>query len=75
MNKERIKLLKNIGENIQNCREAKGLTLKEVSEKTGIRKQYLKRIEKGEAPRITTTIYLIAVALKVYPHELFNGLQ
>ena len=50
------------------------MTLEEVSDKTGIRKQYLKRIEKGEAFGFTATqLMKIACALKIKPHVLVKN--
>lgn len=61
-----IKLFKNLGENVQEIRQSKNISIKEVSEKTGIREEYLKKIEKGEAFGITTSIiFVIADALSV----------
>ena len=39
-----IEVCRKLGENIQKCREEKGMTIKELAEKTGIRKEYIKKI-------------------------------
>ncbi len=63
---ETIRLIKNLGNNVQKIRLSKNISIKEMSEKTGIREKYLKKIEKGEAMGITTSkIFLIADALSV----------
>ena len=63
---ESIRLIKILGKNIQKIRISKNISIKEMSEKTGIREKYLKKIEKGEAIGITTSkIFLIADALSV----------
>ena len=63
---ETIRLIKNLGNNVQKIRLSKNISIKEMSEKTGIREKYLKKIEKGEAMGITTSkIFLIAEALSV----------
>ena len=65
-NGEAIRLIKILGKNIQKIRISKNISIKEMSEKTGIREKYLKKIEKGEAIGITTSkIFLIADALSV----------
>ena len=65
-NGEAIKLIKILGKNIQKIRINKNISIKEMSEKTGIREKYLEKIEKGEAIGITTSkIFLIADALSV----------
>ena len=65
-NGEAIKLIKILGNNVQKIRISKNISIKEMSEKTGIREKYLKKIEKGEAIGITTSkIFLIADALSV----------
>lgn len=65
-NGEAIRLIKILGKNIQKIRISKNISIKEMSEKTGIREKYLKKIEKGEAIGITTSkIFLIANALSV----------
>lgn len=62
------KFLKQIGENIKRVREQKEKTLEEISKRTGIRKQYLIRIEKGIAYGFSTKHFLlISEALKVSP--------
>ena len=63
---EAINIIKNLGSNVQKIRQSKNISIKELSEKTGIREKYLKKIEKGEAMGITTSkIFLIAYALSV----------
>ena len=63
---ETMKILKILGKNVQKIRQSKNITIKEMSEITGIREKYLKKIEKGEAMGITTSkIFLIADALSV----------
>ncbi|MCM1003119.1 MAG: helix-turn-helix transcriptional regulator [Candidatus Gastranaerophilales bacterium] len=75
MDKRDIQIFKILGQNIKYIRELKEISLEQVSQKTGIRLQYLKRIENGEAYGVTTTqIFVIAEALNVYPHELVKGI-
>ena len=43
---EKVKLaFKQLGKHIQTLREEKGMTIKEISEKTGIRKEYLRKLK------------------------------
>ena len=43
MKQEYLLLFKKLGENIKNTREKKRIALDKVAQKTGIRKQYLKK--------------------------------
>lgn len=75
MEQEYLLLFKKLGENIKNTREEKQIALDVVAHKTGIRKQYLKKIENGEAYGFTTTQFMkIAVVLKVKPRELVKNI-
>ncbi len=75
MNKEIIQVFKIIGQNIKENREKKGITLEEVSQKTGTRIAYLKKIENGEAYGLSSTrFFMIAEALNIMPHILVKGL-
>jgi len=58
--------LKKLGQNIRIAREERNITIKELSEKTGIRTEYLKKIENGEAVRIKIfKLYQIAHAMNM----------
>ena len=63
-----------LGKRIKEQREKRQITIKELSEKTGIRAEYLKKIENGKAygVMIDKHILIIAIALKVKIHELFE---
>lgn len=75
MNTEIIQALKILGQNIKDNREKRGITLEEVSQKTGIRLPYLKKIENGKAVGVSTMhVFIIAEALDVMPHILVKGL-
>lgn len=75
MNTEIIQALKILGQNIKENREKKRITLEEVSQKTGIRLPYLKKIENGKAVRVSTMhVFMIAEALDVMPHILVKGI-
>lgn len=67
------KIFQNLGKNIQIKRTEKNITLKELSKKTGIHEQYLKKIEKGEAIGITTKhLSEIINILNTKPSDLFK---
>lgn len=69
------KALKNFGKNIKNFREKRNMTIQELSELTGIRTQYLKRIELGTAKRLNAShIFIFAKALKIKPHEVVKNI-
>lgn len=65
----------NLGKRISSLREIKGFTINDVVHKTGIRKSYLQKIEKGEAFGITTShLFKIALALGVSPIKIIKDL-
>lgn len=64
----------NLLEKNQTKREEKGLTLNELSLKTGIRKIYLQKIEDGKAYGFSTTkLFMIAEALETHASMLVRG--
>ena len=63
------------GKNIREFREERNMTIEELSIITGIRAQYLKRIELGTAKRLHAShIFIFAEAFKIKPHEFVKGL-
>lgn len=72
-NKIKIKFIK-FGENLKKIREKRNISIKELSEKTGIRKEYLKNIEKGIAygVKFEKHIVKIAKAMNTTLYELFD---
>ena len=46
-----IRIIKIFGENVQKIRQSKNISIKKMSEKTGIRENYLKKIEKRRSHR------------------------
>ena len=68
-------VLKIFGTNVYKKRTKIGMTRKELSIKTGIRKEYLKKIEEGSAKGILCShIFRIAQALKIEPYEICEGI-
>ena len=69
------KIFKKFGENIQEFREERSMTIDELSTITGIRAQYLKRIELGTAKRLSVDhVFIFAKAFNLKPHEIVKGL-
>ena len=68
------KLYKITGENIKRIRQSKGMSLEEVSQKTGMNTQYLNKIEEGIAFRFNILqLKEIADLLNVYLEDLLKG--
>ena len=65
---------KKIGKNIRKLRESENITISELSEKTGIRKIYLQKIENCVAYRVSIEHHLlkIADALKIRISDIFD---
>ena len=65
---------KQLGRHIQNLREERNISIKELAEITGIRKEYLKKVEKGNAygVMLNTHFVKIAKALKVNLSNFFD---
>ena len=63
-----------LGQNIRKLREERNLTIKETSQKTGIRPQYLQKIEAGLAYGVMIEKHLVPLAkvFKVKFNELFD---
>ena len=67
-------IYENTGKKIKFFREIKRMTLNELSDKTGIRTEYLKKIEKGTAKGLLISKHLlkIANALDVKMVDIFD---
>ena len=63
-----------LGLQIKKIREERNIALKELSQKTNIRKEYLQKIESGKAYGVLIDKHLlkIAIALKVHFTQLFD---
>ena len=68
-------MLKNLGQRIRNIRKEKGLTLIEVSEKTGIAQATLSRIETGTMSGTVESHERIAEVLGIGLPELYLGVD
>lgn len=72
---ENIKIqFKKLGSHIKKIRESKGMTISELSEKTGLRKEYLLKIEQGNAYGIQIKKHLVKIAkgLNITLSQLFE---
>ena len=66
-----INKLKHFGKKVNKIRTKKGLSIKELSEKTGIAEKYLIKIENGTAKRLNVLQVIdIAKGLNILPHKL-----
>ena len=57
---------------IKEVREEKKITLRELSEKSGISKSEINFIENGQRDPTLHTMYLLSLALGVPPEKLFT---
>lgn len=57
-----IIVFKLLGMHIKRLREERNISLQELSEKTNIRKEYLNRIENGNAYSIKLNTHLVKIA-------------
>lgn len=72
--KEFERVLKKFGENVKQHCDEQGINIEELSAKTGIRKEYIKKIFAGNCPGISTNhIFILSEALKVQPNVLVTG--
>lgn len=69
-----IQKFKQFGLHVQKLREERNITIKKLAETTGIRKEYLHKIEKGTAYGVMLDKHLIKIAraLNVTFYELFD---
>ncbi|MCB9597131.1 MAG: response regulator [Sandaracinaceae bacterium] len=65
-------LHKFIGETIRGHRKGRGLTLKQMSRRTGLSVSLLSQIERAESSASISSLYKIASALEVHIAELFG---
>ena len=57
-----LEMCQKLGENIKKHREEKGMTINELAEKTGIRKEYIRKIEQGKAYGVLIEKHLLRIA-------------
>ena len=66
-------LRKLVGRNVRRLREQRGLTLKQLSQRSGSTPRTIDRIEQGESKSRMTTLCWISEALKVNLSQLWEG--
>ena len=68
-------ILIRFGQIVQNLRIERNMSIKELSEKTKIRKVYLEKIEAGKAIGLSTRyVFVFADVFNIEPHELLERL-
>lgn len=74
-NENKFYILEIFGSNLKKIRENKNMSLKELSIKTQMRVEYLKKIENGTAYGLTISkIFIIANALNTTPSFFVEGI-
>ena len=75
MSEEDKEVFIKFGQNIKKFRRERNMTIKELSELTGIRVQYLYKIEAGKAYGLKTShIFIFADAFKMKSYEIVRGM-
>ena len=70
MNEKEKDIFIKFGKNIQQFRKERNMTIQELSKLTGIRVQYLKKIEAGKAYGMNSNyVFIFAKAFKIKPHD------
>lgn len=73
---EEKRQLEKIGRKIKSLRKTKKISLQELSERTGIREKYLKKIEEGMAIRLSIgTLEIITKSFGLEVKEFFHELE
>ena len=73
--KEFLEKFKIFGENVRKNREKANMTTKELSEKTGISEDYIKKIEIGSLKDMSSSkVFILANALAIPPYMLCEGI-
>lgn len=67
-------VLKAFGKHLREVRDARDLSLRKLSEKTGVDFSQIHRIEKGESNPTLTMLLKLAEGLEVNPSELLSFL-
>lgn len=63
---------RNIGETIRNIRLAKGITINEVAQKTGLTASFISQFERGLTQASIASMQKIAQAIGIHLSDLFN---
>lgn len=71
-NSRNTDLLKKFGTNLKRLRESKGMSQEELCFKSGLSKNQIGNIERGEVNTTISTLYAISVALDMNLQEFLN---
>ena len=73
MNNSRNKeLLKQFGANLKRLRESKGMSQEELCFKSGLSKNQIGNIERGEVNTTLSSLYAVSIALDINLPEILN---
>jgi transcriptional regulator with XRE-family HTH domain len=67
--------LKQFGERVRSLRIAKGLSQEKLAELSGLHRNYIGGVERGERNIGILNIFKLSQALEVSPSELLNGID
>jgi transcriptional regulator with XRE-family HTH domain len=67
--------LKQFGERVRSLRIAKGLSQEKLAELSGLHRNYIGGVERGERNIGILNIFKLSQALGVFPSELLNGID
>jgi len=70
---EKQKILKKFGKRLNNVRESRGMSLRELAAASGLEHAQIARIENGEKNPTLYTVIRLAEALDIFPGELFTS--
>jgi transcriptional regulator with XRE-family HTH domain len=66
--------LKSFGKKLRNCREAAGLSQEQLGELSGLHRNYIGGMERGERNPTITSLKKVSKALGISLSKLFKGL-
>jgi transcriptional regulator with XRE-family HTH domain len=67
--------LKQFGERVRRLRMAKGLSQEKLAELSGLHRNYIGGVERGERNIAILNIFKLSEALEISPSELLNGID
>ena len=71
-NSRNLDLLKKFGANLKRLRESKGMSQEELCFRSGLSKNQIGNIERGEVNATISSVAAIAAGLEISAQELFN---
>lgn len=71
-NSRNTDLLKKFGTNLKRLRESKGMSQEELCFKSGLSKNQIGNIERGEVNTTLSSIHAISVALEINLQDILN---